>query len=209
MGVIGFVRIAIWQQLHWANYGMKGTGEYWYLTALTVSLSLVGIVLWGTLSGSMIPMILKRLKLDPATSSAPFVATLVDVTGLIIYFSFAAIILRGTLLNSNNKAPLLATHSGNMTVITLATAPPVNAGQAPIFINDSTVRVPISTSTKVLWNKFRTGGCYRNDDYRLTIAPDMTFYDVVLTGQVKNYVIVYPAAGNQWSTLVHPVKPTK
>ncbi len=209
LGVIGFIRIAIWQQLHWANYGMKGTGEYWQLTALTVSFSLVGIVLWGTLSGSMIPMILKRLKLDPATSSAPFVATLVDVTGLIIYFSFAAIILRGTLLNSNDKAPLVATHSGNMTVITLAAAPATEAGKTPIFINDSTVRVPISTSTHTLWNGFRTGGHYRNDDYRLTIARDMSFYDVILTGQVKNYVIVYPGADNQWKTLEHPANPAK
>jgi len=68
------------------------------LVAITVFLSLIGIVMWGTLSGSMIPIVLKRLKLDPATSSAPFVATLVDVTGLVIYFTIAAIMLKGTLL---------------------------------------------------------------------------------------------------------------
>ncbi|HMG68552.1 MAG TPA: magnesium transporter, partial [Chitinophagaceae bacterium] len=73
-------------------------GQYWYLVATTVFFSLVGIVLWGTLSGSMIPIVLKKLKIDPATSSAPFVATLVDVTGLVIYFSIAAVILKGTLL---------------------------------------------------------------------------------------------------------------
>ena len=73
-------------------------GHYWYLVAITVFFSLIGIVLWGTLSGSMIPIVLKRLKADPATSSAPFVATLVDVTGLVIYFTIAAIILKGTLL---------------------------------------------------------------------------------------------------------------
>ena len=67
-------------------------------SALTVGLSLVGIVLWGTLAGSMLPFLLKRLGLDPATSSAPFVATLVDVTGLIIYFTVALVVLRGTLL---------------------------------------------------------------------------------------------------------------
>ena len=66
--------------------------------AFTVGIALVGIVLWGSLAGSMLPLILKRLGLDPATSSAPFVATLVDVTGLIIYFSVALVILRGTLL---------------------------------------------------------------------------------------------------------------
>jgi magnesium transporter len=84
--------------MHWANYDPNHHGQYWYLVAITVFFSLIGIVLWGTLSGSMIPIILKRFKVDPATSSAPFVATLVDVTGLIIYFSIAAIILKGTLL---------------------------------------------------------------------------------------------------------------
>jgi magnesium transporter len=98
LGSIGFVRITIWQRLHWANYDPHHNGQYWYLVAITVFFSLIGIVLWGTLSGSMIPIILKKFKVDPATSSAPFVATLVDVTGLIIYFSIAAIILKGTLL---------------------------------------------------------------------------------------------------------------
>jgi magnesium transporter len=68
------------------------------LVALTVGLSLIGIVLWGTLVGSLLPFLLRRLGFDPATSSAPFVATLVDVTGLVIYFSVAIVILRGTLL---------------------------------------------------------------------------------------------------------------
>jgi magnesium transporter len=66
--------------------------------ALTVGVALIGIVMWGTLAGSMLPFILRRFGFDPATSSAPFVATLVDVTGLIIYFSVAVLILRGTLL---------------------------------------------------------------------------------------------------------------
>jgi len=93
LGTIGFLRIAAWQHLHWYNYGAN-----WMLMGVTIFFSLIGIVMWGTLSGSMIPILLKRLKFDPATSSAPFVATLVDVTGLIIYFSIAAVILRGTLL---------------------------------------------------------------------------------------------------------------
>lgn len=93
LGTIGFVRISLWHYLGWYDYG-----EYWYLIALTILLSLVGIVLWGTLSGSMIPIVLKKLKVDPATSSAPFVATLVDVTGLIIYFTIAAVVLKGTIL---------------------------------------------------------------------------------------------------------------
>ena len=93
LGTIGFLRIATWQHLHWYDYGSN-----WMLMAITIFFSLIGIVMWGTLSGSMIPIILKWLKFDPATSSAPFVATLVDVTGLVIYFSIAAVILRDTLL---------------------------------------------------------------------------------------------------------------
>ncbi len=93
LGMIGFIRIAVWQHFHWYDYG-----EHWFLVAITIFFSLIGIIMWGTLSGSMVPMVLKKFKLDPATSSAPLVATLVDVTGLIIYFSIAAIILKGTLL---------------------------------------------------------------------------------------------------------------
>jgi magnesium transporter len=93
LGAIGFLRISLWQNFHWYNYG-----PYWVPIAITVFLSLIGIVMWGTLSGSMIPIVLKRFKIDPATSSAPFVATLVDVTGLVIYFTIAAIMLKGTLL---------------------------------------------------------------------------------------------------------------
>jgi magnesium transporter len=73
-------------------------GRYWMLIGLTVFVALIGVIAWGTLAGSMLPFILRRLGFDPATSSAPFVATLVDVTGLIIYFTVASLILRGTLL---------------------------------------------------------------------------------------------------------------
>ncbi|MFN8381267.1 MAG: magnesium transporter [Anaerolineales bacterium] len=92
LGVIGFVRITTW------HYLFNSYGEHWFLLAITVGLALVGIVLWGSLSGSMLPFLLRRIGLDPATSSAPFVATLVDVSGLIIYFTVAAFILKGTLL---------------------------------------------------------------------------------------------------------------
>ena len=92
LGLIGFLRITVWSAF--SNI----YGEHWLLVAMTIGISLVGIVLWGTLSGSMLPLLLRRVGLDPATSSAPFVATLVDVTGLIIYFSVAMLILRGTLL---------------------------------------------------------------------------------------------------------------
>ena len=93
LGVIGIVRIALWQ-----NLGIYDYGEHWMLVALTVGAALVGIVTFGSLTGSMLPFILKRFGFDPASASAPFVATLVDVTGLVIYFSVASLILRGTLL---------------------------------------------------------------------------------------------------------------
>ena len=98
LGVIGVVRVGAWaivgeQYLHQQPYG-----AHWPLVALTVGIALVGVVLWGTLSGSMLPFILRRVGADPAASSAPFVATLVDVTGLIIYFSIALVIMRGVML---------------------------------------------------------------------------------------------------------------
>jgi magnesium transporter len=93
LGSIGLLRITIWSAVDPNLYG-----PHWVLVAFTVALSLVGVVLWGTLSGSLLPLILRRLGFDPAKSSAPFVATLVDVTGLMIYFSVAMLVLRGTLL---------------------------------------------------------------------------------------------------------------
>lgn len=93
LGCIGFLRIMVWHELGIFDYGV-----HWQFVGLSVGVSLIAIVLWGTISGSMVPFILKKLNLDPATSSAPFVATLVDVTGLIIYFSIAGIFLSGRLL---------------------------------------------------------------------------------------------------------------
>lgn len=93
LGVLGFARIMIWQTARMADYGPHHT-----LVALTVAFSLIGVVMFGSLTGSMLPFVLRRLNFDPASASAPFVATLVDVTGLIIYFSVALLILRGTLL---------------------------------------------------------------------------------------------------------------
>ena len=92
LGFIGFSRIALWTTF------TDIYGPHWFLVGLTVGFSLIGIVLWGTIAGAMLPFALKRLGLDPATSSAPLVATLVDVTGLVIYFSVAIVLLRGTLL---------------------------------------------------------------------------------------------------------------
>ena len=92
LGSIGFLRISLWS-IFSSLYG-----PHWLLIAMTVAVALVGVVLWGTLVGSLLPFALRRLGFDPATSSAPFVATLVDVTGLVIYFTVASIILHGTLL---------------------------------------------------------------------------------------------------------------
>ena len=93
LGIIGLTRIVLWQKIGFYDYG-----EYWLWIGASVSAALLFVVLWGTLTGSMIPLILKKLGLDPATASAPFVATLVDVTGLVIYFSIAAVLLGGKLL---------------------------------------------------------------------------------------------------------------
>lgn len=93
LGTIGFLRVVLWSQIFPNVYG-----PHYFIIGLTVGISLLGVVLWGTLSGSMLPLILKRLGADPAVSSAPFVATMVDVTGLIIYFTVAYLLLTGTLL---------------------------------------------------------------------------------------------------------------
>jgi magnesium transporter len=93
LGAIGVVRIIAWQALGWTDYGV-----HYPLVAATVGASLIGVVLFGTLAGSLLPFALRRLGFDPASASAPFVATLVDVSGLIIYFTVASIVLHGTLL---------------------------------------------------------------------------------------------------------------
>jgi len=93
LGLIGFFRIVAWHAVAPAVYG-----EHWMALGITLGITLLGVVMWGTIAGSMLPMILKRLGADPAVSSAPFVATLVDVTGLIIYFTVANLLLSGTLL---------------------------------------------------------------------------------------------------------------
>ncbi|CAM5475598.1 Magnesium transporter MgtE OS=Afipia felis OX=1035 GN=NCTC12722_03533 PE=3 SV=1 [Afipia felis] len=93
LGIIGLVRVVMWQKL-----GIYDYGEHWFLVGLTVAAALVGVVTFGSVAGSMLPFALQRVGLDPASASAPFVATLVDVTGLMIYFSVALLILRGTLL---------------------------------------------------------------------------------------------------------------
>ncbi len=98
LGLIGYIRIFVWHLLMQHGVFKDIYGQYWWLVGLTVSFSLVGVVLWGTLSGSMLPIILKKLGADHASSSAPFVATLVDVTGLVIYFNVALFFMRGILL---------------------------------------------------------------------------------------------------------------
>jgi magnesium transporter len=92
LGTIGFLRIVVWQKV------LPTYGPHYMLVALTVFMSLIGVVMFGTIAGSLLPFVLRKLGFDPASASAPFVATLVDVTGLVIYFTMASIILTGTLL---------------------------------------------------------------------------------------------------------------
>lgn len=98
LGVIGVLRVEVWEQIYRRITHQALYGEHSLLVGLTVGIAVVGVVLWGTTVGSMLPFILRRLGLDPASASAPFVATLVDVTGLAIYFSAASVLLRGTML---------------------------------------------------------------------------------------------------------------
>jgi magnesium transporter len=93
LGIIGFTRIMIWQRM-----GLFDYGPHYFILAITIAVALTGIVTFGSLAGSMLPFLLKRIGFDPASASAPFVATLVDVSGLSIYFTVALLILRGTLL---------------------------------------------------------------------------------------------------------------
>jgi len=98
LAAIAFVRILAWETVYQKIKHAPLYGEHYLLVALTVSLSLIGVVMWGCLAGSLLPFLLRALRFDPASASAPFVATLVDVTGLLIYFGLASIVLRGTLL---------------------------------------------------------------------------------------------------------------
>jgi len=93
LGIIGFFRVSVWHMIAPGFYG-----AHWMLIAVTIGFTIVGVVVWGTITGSMLPIVLKKLGADPAVSSAPFVATLVDVTAILIYFSLAYLFLQGTLL---------------------------------------------------------------------------------------------------------------
>jgi len=93
LGALGFARVMVWQTFGWYDYG-----RYHTLVAIAIGLTLLGVVTFGSLAGSMLPFVLRRAGFDPASASAPFVATLVDVTGLVIYFTVAALLLSGTLL---------------------------------------------------------------------------------------------------------------
>jgi magnesium transporter len=92
LGALGFLRITIWHALGWGN---KVGCEHYLLVGTVIWLSVIGVVTFGTLAGSMLPFVLRRFRLDPASASAPFVATLVDVSGLVIYFNVASVVLRG------------------------------------------------------------------------------------------------------------------
>lgn len=104
LGVIGFIRVSIW------HFGFGMYGQYWWLIGITILMSLIGVIMWGSLSGSMLPFVLKKCGLDPATASAPFVATLVDVTGIVIYFNVAFFVLSGSLLAAPPKGMVEIQH---------------------------------------------------------------------------------------------------
>src|SRR6201996_4132015 len=110
LGTIGFLRVSLWTTF--SNI----YGPHWLLMAFTVGFSLIGVVLWGSLAGSMLPLVLKRLGFDPATSSAPFVATLVDVTGLIIYFTIASLIMHDILHPAPAHHAVLVGHLKHLAV---------------------------------------------------------------------------------------------
>ena len=94
LGGLGFLRVAVW------GVAFRAYGDTWPLIGLTVLLALIGVVLWGSMTGSLLPIVLKRLGADPAASSTPFVATIVDVVGILIFFGLAKLVLTGTLLPS-------------------------------------------------------------------------------------------------------------
>jgi len=94
LGMIGVIRVVIWQYFGIAG----GYGPHYFLIAIAIGLSLIGVVTFGSVIGSMLPFVLRRLGFDPASASAPFVATLVDVSGLMIYFNVAQLLLRGSML---------------------------------------------------------------------------------------------------------------
>jgi hypothetical protein len=114
--LIGFCRVTLFGSMGW--FADPDVTEHYTMLAITIACALIGIVVWGSVMGSMLPFIMKRLKLDPAGSSAPFVATLVDVTGIVIYFTCAILILRTTLLNPAVPERAVRT-SADVTIISI------------------------------------------------------------------------------------------
>jgi magnesium transporter len=151
LGTIGFVRVTVW------HFAFHAYGVYWPLIATTIFFSLIGVVLWGSLSGAMLPFILRRCKLDPATCSAPFVATLVDVTGLIIYFTIALLVLNHSLLAPSSADVLMGGERTSETVHRL------------IRLNDSWEVSEVSWQTKS--NRIRINVTPTNDLEKHTQCP--------------------------------------
>ena len=146
LGVIGFFRICAWQ------YAFGTYGPHWLLVAFTILFSLIGVVLWGTLSGSMLPFLLKRVGLDPAASSAPFVATLVDVTGIVIYFHVAVWTLGGNLLAAPAPGIMPLDYKQTPDSVIALMALPEQWQVDKVFLNTNTdvVHVEVHESDKFL-----------------------------------------------------------
>mgnify|MGYP001022041561 FL=1 len=143
IGTIGFIRINLFGSMGW--FSDSEVALHYQILAVTIALTLVGVVIWGSVMGAMLPFVLKKLRLDPAASSTPFVATLVDVTGIVIYFSIAILVLRSTLLSPAGTAALLA--SRTVTIVS-ASGPSPRSGDYELLVRP--VDAPADTQTSKL-----------------------------------------------------------
>jgi magnesium transporter len=188
LAIIGVVRIVVWAGIFPNVYG-----PHWALIGITVGISLMGVVLWGTLSGSMLPFLLKRCGLDPATSSAPFVATLVDVTGLVIYFAVA-----GTVLHSALNAPPPALPSP--LVYREATAVPINGLEFAAVVG-SEWRAPSDSAEKVpLLVQLRLSNTTNSD----ILFPASRALTVSIRNAQGEETMLTPESARVWQNIVIP-----
>lgn len=143
IGTIGFIRINLFGSMGW--FSDSEVALHYQILAVTIALTLLGVVIWGSVMGAMLPFVLKKLRLDPAASSTPFVATLVDVTGIVIYFSIAILVLRSTLLSPAGTAALLA--SRTVTIVS-ASGPSPRSGDYELLVRP--VDAPANAQTSKL-----------------------------------------------------------
>lgn len=145
IGTIGFIRINLFGSMGW--FSDSEVALHYQILAVTIALTLLGVVIWGSVMGAMLPFVLKKLRLDPAASSTPFVATLVDVTGIVIYFSIAILVLRSTLLSPAGTAALLA--SRTVTIVS-ASGPSPRSGDYELLVRPVDAPADAQTSKLVI-----------------------------------------------------------